>query len=109
MAVESIIAGVMNYLRVLRDNGIPVHFGVVYGSHARGNPDFWSDIDVIVVSPRFDGVYSRKDIDRLWRLAARTDSRIEPVPCGVNQWEEDGSSALLEIARREGERVDLGG
>jgi hypothetical protein len=43
----------------------------------------------------------------LWRLAARTDSRIEPVPCGEQQWQEDTSSAIVEIARREGERIAL--
>ena len=57
------------------------------------------------VSPRFDGLRSRQDVDLLWRLAARTDSRIEPVPCGERQWQEDTSSPIIEIARREGERV----
>jgi uncharacterized protein len=46
-------------------------------------------------------------VDLLWRLAARIDSRIEPVACGEKQWEEDDSSAIVEIARREGKRVDL--
>jgi hypothetical protein len=41
----------------------------------------------------------------LWRVAARTDSRIEPIPCGERQWVEDRSSAILEIARREGQVV----
>ena len=51
---------------------------------------------------RFDGEISRADIGLLWRVAARTDSRIEPIPCGERQWLEDQSSALIEIARREG-------
>ena len=61
----------------------------------------------MVVSSRFDGPRDRRDVDLLWRLAARIDSRIEPVPCGEKQWEEDDSSAIVEIARREGKRVDL--
>ena len=56
---------------------------------------------LVVVAPRFDGEISRGDASLLWRVAARTDSRIEPIPCGERQWAEDQSSAILEIARRE--------
>jgi len=40
-------------------------------------------------------------------LTAKSNSRIEPIPCGERQWEEDSSSAIVEIARREGETVSL--
>ena len=62
---------------------------------------------MLVVSPLFDGRRNRQDVDLLWRLAARADSRIEPIPCGVEQWQEDDSSAVIEIARREGLLVAL--
>jgi hypothetical protein len=38
-------------------------------------------------------------------LAARTDSRIEPVAVGEQQYHQDDSSAIIEIARREGQAV----
>ncbi|MFB3891778.1 MAG: hypothetical protein ACE15C_07115 [Phycisphaerae bacterium] len=38
----------------------------------------------------------------LWETAAKVDSRIEPVPCGVRQWFVDETRAIVEIARREG-------
>ena len=84
-----------------------VRFAVVFGSQTTGHPDRWSDIDLLVVSPKFDGQRDRRDIDLLWRLAAQTDSRIEPIPCGEIQWREDTSSAIVEIARREGQIVLL--
>lgn len=84
-----------------------VKFGVVFGSQVAGNTDAWSDIDLLVVSPRFDNQRSREDINLLWRLAARTDTRIEPIPCGEQQWLEDDTSAIIEIARREGETVTI--
>jgi hypothetical protein len=31
---------------------------------------------------------------------------IQPIPCGEKQWVEDDSSAVIEIARREGERIE---
>ena len=105
MVDGSIVASIQRYLRALRENGIDVRFGVVFGSCSRGEADESSDIDLLVVSPRFDGPRSRKDVDLLWRVAARSDSRIEPIACGERQWEEDDSSAIVEIARRGGERV----
>jgi len=53
-----------------------------------------------------DGGIRRSDVNTLWRVAARTDTRIEPIACGERQWVEDDSSASIEIARREGQRVD---
>jgi hypothetical protein len=62
---------------------------------------------VLVVSPRFDDTHQREDINLLWRIAARVDSRIEPIAIGARQFEEDDSSAIIEIARREGKIISL--
>lgn len=107
MVNESVINGVRKYLRTLQDQGFVVKFGVVFGSQVSGITDTWSDIDLLVVSPRFDDQSSRDDINLLWQIAARTDNRIEPIPCGERQWFEDDASAIIEIARREGETVTL--
>jgi len=107
MVDKSIIISVRNYLQVLNERGLNVLFGVIFGSHAAGKSDQWSDIDLLVVSPRFDNMRTRDDLNLLWRLAAITDSRIEPIPCGKQQWEQDDSIAVIEIARREGERIEI--
>ena len=108
MVTDAVVASVQGYLQALRDRGLPVRFGVVFGSQATGRADEWSDIDLLVVSPHFDGPRSRRDINRLWHVAARVDSRIEPFPCGERQWTRDDASAIIEIARREGHRVSPG-
>ena len=105
MLDPSVVNGVRRYLRVLDEHGFTVAFGVVFGSQATGAAGQWSDIDLLVVSPRFDDPVTRADVDRLWHLAVRTDNRIEPMPCGERQWEADTTSALVEIARCEGVRV----
>ena len=105
MVNESIVKSVRNYLKTVQEKGIDVRFGIVFGSHVAGRSGTWSDIDVLVVSPLFDGRRNRRDVDLLWRVAARSDSRIEPIPCGERQWNEDSSSAIVEIARREGEPI----
>jgi predicted nucleotidyltransferase len=107
MVNESVLSGVRKYLRALQEQGFIVKFGIVFGSQVAGTADTWSDIDLLVVSPRFDDQRNREDINILWRLAARTDNRIEPIPCGERQWLEDDASAIIEIARREGETVTV--
>jgi len=107
MVERTIVKSVQDYLKTVQNEGIAVRFGVVFGSHATGCSNSLSDIDVLIISPLFDAPRKRRDIDLLWRLAARSDSRIEPIPCGERQWDEDSTSQIVEIARREGERISL--
>jgi predicted nucleotidyltransferase len=105
MADPTIVEIVRRYLRNLAEQGIVARMGILFGSYASGHPDEWSDIDLVVVSRAFDGTFSREAINRLWRVAARTDSRIEPIPCGERQWAEDTATPIIEVARREGVQV----
>jgi len=102
---QDIIESVNQYEARLCAQGVPVAFVVVYGSYARGDYHKWSDIDVLVVSPVFDGEMKAEDVNTLWRTAGQTDRRIEPVACGLKQWSEDTSSAIIEIARCEGKQI----
>ena len=96
-----------HYLQQLAALGVPIERGVIFGSHARGKASQWSDIDLLVVSPRFDGPRTREHLNLLWRVAAHEDSRIEPIPCGSVEWKASLDSAIIEVARREGEEVAL--
>jgi hypothetical protein len=107
MVDESIAVIVRKYLSNLRQRGLPVTCGVLFGSQVQGKADQWSDIDLLVISPRFDEIHQRSDINFLWHVAARTDSRIEPIPVGQRQFQTDDSSAIIEIARREGQTITL--
>ena len=105
MVDESVAGAVKRYLNELGKKGIDAQFAVVLGSQVSGRTDAFSDIDLLVVSPQFDGRCTRQDVDLLWRVAARTDSRIEPIAVGLRQYEEDDSSTIVEVARREGQKV----
>ncbi len=107
MADRTIVTSVQNYLKYVNQQGIPVSYGVLFGSHVKDMAREWSDIDVLVVSPRFDGTLSAEDHERLWMFAARTNNRIEPIPVGEKQFKEDRSSLILDIARREGQIIPL--
>lgn len=105
MVDEAVIKTVRKYLQKLVEAGITVNRVIVFGSQSSGRHHYWSDIDLLVVSPRFDGKCKREDVNLLWHIAARVDSRIEPIAVGQRQFEEDDSSAIIEIARREGQVI----
>lgn len=47
---------VRRYVATLEERGIPVERVILFGSHASGHPRDWSDIDIAVISPKFDSL-----------------------------------------------------
>ena len=74
---------------------------VLFGSYAQDCASEYSDIDLVVIAPEFDGSRELSLIKNLWQ-ATVADNRIEPIPCGEREWEIDQSRPIIEIARREG-------
>jgi len=107
MVEKSILIIIKTYLRAVAERGIPVQAGVLFGSYATGKVHEWSDIDLLVISPRFDGEYKRRDIDLLWHVAADIDSRIEPIAVGERQYRDSTDSYIIFEARREGQIIPL--
>lgn len=101
MVEESVAASIKKYLKELVQLGIHPSSAVLFGSFARGRADVWSDIDLVVIAPEFDGPRTVSLVKALWR-ATTSDNRIEPIPCGEKEWETNQSRPILEIARKEG-------
>jgi predicted nucleotidyltransferase len=101
MVEETVIEAVRKYLAELPRVGINARRAILFGSFARGQAGEYSDIDLIVIAPEFDGPREISLVQALWR-ATIADNRIEPIPCGEHEWETDQSRPVLEIARREG-------
>ncbi len=102
MVDEKVKSSVIKYLKTLRKDGYPDAQGVIFGSFAVGKPHKWSDIDLIVLSAKFDAGIDLSDRQKLWLTAANVDSRIEPIGCGLRQWEEDDGTPIIDLARRDG-------
>lgn len=102
MVDRTVLAAVKRYLAALPEVGIRPSRAVLFGSVAHGKADEWSDIDLIVIAPEFDGEYDRSILEELWGARSAADIRLEPIPCGEQEWETDASRPLLTIARREG-------
>lgn len=102
MVKEAVRTVVQRYLAGLPFFGIHASRAILFGSFACGRGDEYSDIDLIVIAPEFDGPREVTLIEKLWQATASADNRIEPIPCGEHEWETDQSRPILEIARREG-------
>jgi hypothetical protein len=74
----------------------------LFGSFTRGQASEWSDIDLIVIAPEFDGSREISLIQALWEATSLADNCIEPIACGEKEWETEQGRPILEIARREG-------
>lgn len=107
MVERAVIENVRRYLVRLTDEGIPSVSGIIFGSASRGEMSADSDIDVLVISPSFDGVKEQSQLDLLWRVRRYVDSRIEPIAVGTREYEDNDGSPIMEIARREGVKVAL--
>lgn len=59
---------------------IQVHQAILFGSHALGEADTWSDVDLAVVSPDFSRLSHRKVMDLLVEVALAVDPSVEIRP-----------------------------
>lgn len=95
---------VRRYHRVLEQSGIPIQELLVFGSHAKGVDQPWSDIDVAVVSPAF-GHDCLRERSQLLRLRRRISTSIEPHPFHPDDLH-DRWSTLAQEVRKYGIRVE---
>ena len=102
MVERTIMTAIQRYIKALSSLGIHTHRIVLFGSFARGDANELSDIDLVVIAPEFDGARDIALIEKLWQATISADNRIEPIPCGEQEWENDQCRPILEIARREG-------
>lgn len=99
---------IKSYLHRLNNSGLDAHRAILFGSYVHNESiDEWSDIDLLVLSSKFDDQYTREDVNMLWRLASDVDSRIEPIAVGEKQWLTDRENPIIEVARMEGVTVKI--
>ena len=75
---------VLNYIRTLKQDKIPLKRVIVFGSYAKGVQHRWSDIDVCLVSPKFQDKI--KAFVYLFKKANDSQSKIEPHPFHPNDF-----------------------
>ncbi|MEX1255815.1 MAG: nucleotidyltransferase domain-containing protein [Dehalococcoidia bacterium] len=59
--------------------GIRVEAAILYGSYAHGSPDEWSDIDLAIISPDFEGLSGSRRQEMISGLTLERDPRMAPI------------------------------
>jgi len=82
---------------------------VLFGSHARGEADTWSDVDLAVVSPDFAQMSHRNVMDLLVETVLETDSSVEIRPYTPRDLREARPTNFLGHILAEGKVVYIDG
>lgn len=98
---EEVVRRAIEYL--LRK--IRIDRAVLFGSHARGEADRWSDVDLAVVSPDFARMGHRKVMDLLVEVALSVDPSVEIRPYTPRDLKEARPTNFLGYILAEGKVV----
>lgn len=88
---------IKNYVSYLKKKyNLPVKRVYLYGSYAKGKERDWSDVDVCIVSPKFNNTDA---LPYLFRRRRTEDVRnsIEPIGFSPNDFKDKYSSLINEI------------
>lgn len=87
------------------EKGIRVEAVVLYGSYANGEPHEWSDIDVAVISPDFEGIPMHERQSIISKLTYQGVTRIEPIGYPSSEYHNPGRHSFLREIIRTGRVV----
>lgn len=85
--------------------GIRLEALVLYGSYVDGEPHEWSDIDVAVISPDFEGMPLSRRQEVISRLTFERVSRIAPIGYASSEYHNPGRHSFLREIIRTGRVV----
>jgi len=80
-----IINKVKDYIDILNRNGFPIKQAVLFGSYVNGNYNKWSDIDIALVSDKFEGIRFN-DRKKIRQFKFEVSADIEPLPYTPNDF-----------------------
>ena len=91
---------IRSYIAALEARGIPVERVILFGSHAGGRPQEWSDIDIAVISPKFDALLLLERYEQLGLANRKLQAPLDVVGFSPSQETHcEPGSFLAEILR----------
>lgn len=78
---------------------------VLYGSHARGNPHEWSDIDVAVISDDFKGMPQFQRAEVLALAHIKSDPALAPIAYTLEEYHSASHLTFLGEIKRVGKVI----
>lgn len=101
MARSEVIELLKKYIWLLNSEGISVHKAFLFGSHSTDTASENSDIDVMIVSDKYDE-NDDAAIGKIWLLTRRISTKIEPFLVGNRKFKEDNASPLINLVKTHG-------
>jgi len=95
---NTIDKAIADYIKLIREKYSRLEAAWLFGSHAKGKPTIDSDIDLALIFRELDDSV-RFDVQvQLMFLAAKIDSRIEPHPISLEDFN-SGNPFVTEIQK----------
>jgi len=101
MANQKIVELLKRYVVLLNSEGISVSRAYLFGSYATGTATEQSDIDLMIVSDKYDE-NDDAAIGKAWRLTRNISTRIEPYLISTKKFYNDSTSPLISTIKANG-------
>jgi uncharacterized protein len=95
---------ISDYLRELKNDNLPIKEVILFGSFAKGKTHRYSDIDLCIISPKFNDPLEA--MQYLW-LKRTSDSGITIEPIGFNPKDFKKDTALNSEIKKTGIRLEI--
>ncbi len=89
----------------LLSRAVRVEAVILYGSYVNGSPDEWSDIDIAVISPDFEGLAMWESQRVISRATAGRDANLAPIGYPSSEYHNPGRHSFLREIIRTGRVV----
>src|SRR3990167_2936616 len=87
---KNILQIAFDSVSAIKHAGVTIDAAYIFGSHAKGNANKYSDIDLCIISSQF-GYDRQSDRVKLMRMTDVVDLSVEPHPLSntefANQWD----------------------
>ena len=95
---------IIDYIKILKDDKLPIEKVILFGSYAKGKQHKWSDIDLCIISPKFKN--SWQALQYLWSKRIN-NSGLTIEPMGFNPKDFKNKDSLICEIQRAGIEIKI--
>lgn len=106
MVTQDIKDIIIRYIEAVRAAGIRIDGVYLFGSYAAGKATPWSDIDIAVLLPDFEGNKFDQTME-LRKIGLKIDPRIEPIVFKTSSFLTDDWLPIVHEIKAQGIRIDM--
>ncbi len=101
---DQLSAAIADFIEKL-SKGMRVEAVILFGSYAWGTPHEWSDVDLAVISPDFEGLKLPKRQEMIAALTVHRYPGLSPIGYPASQYHNPGPHSFLREIIRTGKVV----